>query len=108
MRMQNVTVRTNTDLPDVLSVGSVHMNKIQASIDRAHGTRLEALKMRPREFGAWASRLHQKALALSKEIGGGHEEYNKWMHVANRHQITCIEGMLVAIENMQSALAGDR
>jgi hypothetical protein len=49
--------------------------------------------MPPREFGALASRLHEEALTLRKEICGGNEEYNKWMHIANRHQITCIEGM---------------
>lgn len=58
--------------------------------------------MAPREFGAWANSLHEKALALSKDICGGLEEYNRWMRIANRHQITCVEGMLIAIENMRS------
>ncbi len=57
--------------------------------------------MPPHEFGLWANRLHDEALALSKDICGGYHEYNNWMRIANRHQITCIDGMLIAVENMR-------
>lgn len=80
------------------------MGDLQNSIERARKLRLEALRMPPNEFGSWAKKLNDEALALSKDICGDCNEYNNWMRIADRHQITCIDGMLLAIESMRLKL----
>ena len=77
------------------------MSPLTDSIDRARSTRQEALELSPRAFGAWASRLQNEAVARSIEISGGYSELNRWMVVANRHELTYVDGLLIAIENMR-------
>jgi hypothetical protein len=80
------------------------MDALHNSIEKARKVRFEALRMPPYEFGSWAKKLHDEALALSKDICGDYHEYNKWMRIADLHQITCIDGMLLAVESMRLKL----
>lgn len=80
------------------------MDYLQESIARAREIREQALTKSPREFGVWAGGIQNEALDLSKQICGTVAELNKWMALADRNKLTCVEGMLIGIENMRRDL----
>jgi hypothetical protein len=78
------------------------MDGLQQSVCRARRAREEAFEKPQKDFAAWSNNVASEAIALSMQSCGSYAELNKWMAIANRFDLYCLEGMLLGIEQMKA------